>query len=432
MRKIWTLSLLTVLAPHLTWASSGHGSATTQILPFLIVILIAAKIGGAIFEKIKQPVVLGELIFGVLLGNIAYFSGGSVQFFEQIKEESFIKIFSEIGIIILLFQVGLSTKLKAMLRVGVSSLCVATIGVIFPFLVGYFASQLLGWGSSSLVNIYIGATLVATSVGITARVLQDINKIDLNESRIILGAAVIDDVIGLVILSLLSGLAGAAATGSTSTISVWDVSVIISKAVGFLVIAIFLGNRLAPHILNATKYLKVEGMNLVMALLFAFSLAYVSELIGLHAIVGAFAAGLILEEAHFEGFYHHHNLDTIMRPISNFFVPVFFVLIGMKVSLETLTNLNVLSIALIMSVIAIISKLAAGWGAIGKDVDRLSIGIGMIPRGEVGLIFASIGLEYNIIKGDLYSAAVVMVMITTLVTPPLLKWSLSRKEPSPA
>ena len=405
-----------------------HENPVHNILPFLIIILIAAKLGGALFEKLKQPAVLGELICGVLLGNVAYLSSGNISFFDPIKDSDFIKILSEIGIIILLFEVGLQTQLKAMLKVGFSSLFVAVVGVIVPFVMGYSVSHLLGWGENSLVDIYIGAILVATSVGITARVLQDLGKIDLNESRIVLGAAVIDDVLGLIILAALSGLAGTSMGGSASTsMSFFSIFIIVLKAVGFLVGAIFLGNLLAPTILNITKYLRVEGMSLVMALFFAFSLAYLAESIGLHAIVGAFAAGLILEEAHFKGFYNHHNLGQIIRPLSNFFVPIFFVLIGMRVSLEIFTDFKVTSIALIITVIAIIGKLAAGLGALEKGLDRLSIGIGMIPRGEVGLIFASIGLEYHIIRNDIYSASVVMVMLTTLVTPPLLKWSLARR-----
>ena len=410
-----------------------HENPVHHVLPFLIIILIAAKLGGALFEKFKQPAVLGEIIFGVLLGNIAYLSGGSVSFFEHIKDSDFIRTFSEIGIIILLFEVGVHTQLKAFLKVGLSSFFVAVVGVVLPFVLGYFVSHFLGWGENSLVDIFIGAILVATSVGITARVLQDLGKVDLTESRIVLGAAVIDDVLGLIILAVLSGLGGMASGADTATTSSfpWMSTLIISlKAVGFLAGAIFLGNWLAPYILNITKYLRVEGMSLVMALLFAFTLSYIADSIGLHAIVGAFAAGLILEESHFLGFHHHENLEKIIQPLANFFVPVFFVLIGMKVSLETFTHFKILSIALIMSAVAIVGKLAAGLGALEKGLDRLSIGIGMIPRGEVGLIFASIGLEYHIIRNDMYSASVAMVMLTTLVTPPLLKWSLSRNNQS--
>ena len=407
----------------------SHVNSVHNVLPFLIIILITAKLGGALFEKFKQPAVLGEIIFGVILGNISYLSGGHISFFDLIKDSDFIKTLSEIGIIILLFEVGLHTQLKSMLKVGVSSFFVAVVGVVLPFIMGSCASYVLSWGENSLVDIYIGAILVATSVGITARVLQDLGKVDLNESRIVLGAAVIDDVLGLIILAVLSGLAGAnMGENSASNFSLYSIFIIVLKAVGFLVGAIFLGNRFAPTILNITKYLKVEGMSLVMALIFAFSLAYAADWIGLHAIVGAFAAGLILEETYFEGFHNHKNLDGIIRPLSNFLVPVFFVLIGMKVSLETFTHFKIVSIALIMSAIAVVGKLAAGLGALEKGLDRLSIGIGMIPRGEVGLIFASIGLEYHIIKHDIYSAAVVMVMITTLVTPPLLTWSLSRNK----
>ncbi len=399
-----------------------------NVLIFLIVILIAAKIGGALFQKLKQPPVLGELIFGVLLGNISFLTGDSFTFFETIKSEPFIKTFSEIGIIILLFHIGFSTQLSSMLKVGLSSLLVAVVGVTCPFVLGYFVSHWLGLGGGSSVDIFIGAILTATSVGITARVLQDLNKIDLPESRIVLGAAVIDDVIGLLILAVVSGLASAAVNHSATSISAIDILFLTTKAVVFLILAILLGKTLVPSILNITKHLKIEGISLIMALSLAFLFAFLANMVGLHVIVGAFAAGLVLEESHFEGFFAHETIETLIKPLSHFFVPVFFVLIGMKVNLSDLINLPILTTALLLSFVAIVGKLVCGIGALEKGLDRLSIGIGMIPRGEVGLIFASIGLENHLIQQSLYSATVTMVMITTLITPPLLKWSLSRKK----
>ncbi|MBI2027459.1 MAG: cation:proton antiporter [Deltaproteobacteria bacterium] len=414
-----------LLTPMSAFASSE--SHVAPLLPFLIVIFIAAKIGGILFEKIHQPAVLGELIFGVILGNIAFLTGNSIDFFEPMKNEGFLNIISEIGIIILLFQVGLETKLSSMLKVGISSLSVAVVGVAFPFVLGCFLSSFLHWGDTPITNIYVGATLTATSVGITARVLQDLKKIDLNESRIVLGAAVIDDVIGLVILAVVTALAMNISQGFEISLS----SVILintTKAVLFLVGAIFLGRLLAPYILNLTKRLKIEGMSLIMALIFAFALAYMASLIGLHVIVGAFAAGLILEEAHFEGFHHHQNLESIIKPLSHFFVPPFFVLIGMQVSLSVFSNTTVVLMAILLTVVAVFGKVVAGLGAFGKNVDRMSIGIGMIPRGEVGLIFAKLGLDTGIVDQNIYSAVIVMVMATTFITPALLKWSFSRKQ----
>ncbi|MBI2609543.1 MAG: cation:proton antiporter [Deltaproteobacteria bacterium] len=429
MKNIFSILFL-IGAPLFACASGGLIDPLEHQLPFIITLLLVAKLGGALFAKIHQPAVLGELICGVLLGNLAYLSGDFISFFEPVKDEEFIRTISEMGVIILLFQVGLETKLSSMLKVGLSSFFVACIGVFFPFVFGYLISSWLGYGANSTVHIFIGATLTATSVGITARVLQDLKKLDLDESRIVLGAAVIDDVIGLIILAVVSALASSFLNGGEAHISFFSVLVITAKAVGFLVSAIFLGHYLAPWILNLSKYLRVEGMSLVMALGFAFTLAYISHMIGLHFIVGAFAAGLILEEAHFVGFHYHENLERIITPLSDFFVPFFFLLIGMKVSLSVFTHLSVVTIALVLSAVAVVTKLAAGLGVVGKNIDRLSVGIGMIPRGEVGLIFASIGLGTGVLKQDVYSAIVVMVMLTTFVTPPLLKWSLSRKEVS--
>jgi Kef-type K+ transport system membrane component KefB len=306
--------------------------------------------------------------------------------------------------------------------------------------VGVIVPMLLGWGvgawflpqSSTLVHVFIGATLCATSVGITARVLKDLGKTSAKEARIILGAAVIDDVMGLVILAAVSGIIKAADRGGAS-ISIVDVPLIVFKAVAFLAIALWIGSRLSPRMFSLAARLNVSGMLLAVSVCFCFLLSYLANRIDLAPIVGAFAAGLILDPVHYQDFRDRgeHSIDELLRPISSFLVPVFFVLMGVRVELKTFTDSRILGFALALTVVAILGKQACALAVLEKGLDRISVGIGMIPRGEVGLIFASIGAALMlsgspVVSSSTYSAVVIMVILTTLVTPPLLKVSLAR------
>ncbi|MCP2520666.1 cation:proton antiporter [Candidatus Aminicenantes bacterium AC-335-A11] len=429
--KIFLIILLIVGFALFSFPSQGNKETEnpiSQVLIGLIVILFIAKVGGYLAERIGQPAVLGELIAGIIIGNLALFTGWEGVNFLRFNEH--IEILAELGIIILLFEVGLRENVRNMLKVGFSSSLVALIGVVFPFLFGYFSSQLMLTGKPSSVYIFIGATLTATSVGITARVLQDLGKISTNEGRIILGAAVIDDVLGLIILAVVTGIV------TSGAVSFSEVSYIILKAVIFLIGAIFLGVIFAPKILKLAQRLWIEGIMLVSALLFAFLLSYLANKVGLASIVGAFAAGLILEEAHFKGFKETtYTIGDMIRPISSFLVPIFFVLMGVQVRIETFKELHVIWLSLVLTVVAIIGKQLCGLGAIGKNLNRISIGLGMMPRGEVGLIFAAIGRKLTIpgtnipvIDHGTYSAVVIMVILTTLITPPLLKYSFLPKK----
>jgi Kef-type K+ transport system membrane component KefB len=299
----------------------------------------------------------------------------------------------------------------------------------------------LGWGvgawflpqADTLVHVFIGTTLCATSVGITARVLQDLGKTNAKESRIILGAAVIDDVMGLIVLAAMSGIISAADKGSTG-ISALAIGGIMAKAVAFLGLAIWLGSILSPKVFSLASKLNVRGMLLTTSLCICFLLAYLASAIELAPIVGAFAAGLILDPVHYRDFRDRgeHSLDEILRPVSQFLVPIFFVLMGVRVDLATVADASILGFALILSLAALVGKQACSLAVLEKGLNRLAVGVGMIPRGEVGLIFASIGAALTlrgepVISQATYSAVVIMVILTTLVTPPALKAVFARR-----
>jgi Kef-type K+ transport system membrane component KefB len=281
------------------------------------------------------------------------------------------------------------------------------------------------------VHAFIGATLTATSVGITARVLKDLGRSQSNEARVILGAAVIDDVLGLVILAVVTGVISAADRGSS--LATTDILWTLGKAAGFLVVSLALGVLFSKRLFSLASKLRARGVLLAISLAFCFLLSWLASLIGLAPIVGAFAAGLILEEAHYRDFVDkgEHGLEELIHPISVFLVPIFFVVMGMRTDLGSFARPGVLGLAAALTVVAIIGKQACLLGVLDKNVDRLSVGIGMIPRGEVGLIFANIGLALSvggrrIIDEATFSAVVVMIIVTTVVTPPALEWSLGR------
>jgi Kef-type K+ transport system membrane component KefB len=372
--------------------------------------------------------VLGELVAGILLGNLSLLGFDGFQAFEN---NTTIEGLARLGVIILLFEVGLESTVRDMLKVGWPSLFVALLGVATPFALGWWTGALLLPDRSVYVHMFLGATLTATSVGITARVLKDLGRSQSSEARVILGAAVIDDVLGLVILAVVSGLIRAADAGSS--FSVWQVGFLLLKAFGFLFGALAIGLMVSPPLFGFASRLRGGGVLLATALVFCFGLAYLASVIGLAAIVGAYAAGLILERVHYRDLAEReeHELEHLIQPISSFLVPVFFVLMGMRVGLEPFARPEILGLAALLTLAAILGKQACSLGAMRGDHDRLTIGFGMIPRGEVGLIFASIGsgLSVNgepIVDHAIYSAVVIMVVITTMATPPALKWSLSR------
>ena len=408
------------------------GAAPDPVAPvalYLATILVAAKLAGDLAVRLGQPAVLGELAAGVILGNLSLVG---IEALAPMKTSAFIDILARLGVLILLFEVGLESTVRQMMQVGLASLAVAMLGVVTPFALGWLASSWLLPEASRYVHAFIGATLTATSVGITARVLQDIGQSKSPEARIILGAAVIDDVLGLIVLAVVTGIIAAANAGTSMGLGV--VGLITGKAVAFLVVGLVAGTWLMPRLFRGAIRLKAPGVLLSVGLAFCFVLSWAAGAMGLAPIVGAFAAGLILEPVQYSAFKERgeHGLEDLVHPIGTFLIPIFFVLMGMHTDLRAFVQPGVPLLAAVITLAAVIGKQACSFGVMDKTINRLAIGIGMIPRGEVGLIFANIGLALvvageRVVSPSVYSAVVVMVIVTTLITPPLLKWGLRKK-----
>ena len=434
------VGLFFIFSSHFVMAA-GEGATGTDshgldpaVLIGVAIMLVLAKLCGEIFERVGAPAVLGELFAGIVLGNLVIFGLSQA---EPLKTNATIAALAELGVIILLFEVGLESDLKEMVEVGWSSLLVAVLGVIAPFFLGWAVSAYLIPDEPRLVHIFIGATLCATSVGITARVFKDLGKLATREARIILGAAVIDDVLGLLILAVVAGAIRAAGTGDV--LSFFDVALIALKSFGFLIGAIAIGILLMPRMLHGAGRLETRGVLLTFAISCCLILAWISAKVGLAPIVGAFAAGLILDEVHFK---HgrgqpERDLHDLLQPVSTVLVPIFFVLMGLKVDLRLFARVDILGLAFALTLAAIIGKQICALGVVERGINRLAVGLGMIPRGEVGLIFAGIGatlmlrspsgVSQPVISSAIFGAVVIMVIITTLITPIALKWSLGRK-----
>jgi Kef-type K+ transport system membrane component KefB len=430
-----------LMFPGALWASGGttdFPASTTQGLePLVLVgiaaILIIAKLGGELFERIGQPAVLGELIGGIVAGNLALIGFNGAEF---LKGNEVIAALAQLGVVILLFEVGLESNVAEMMEVGWSSLAVAVAGVIAPFFLGWGVAAYFMPNAPQLEHIFIGATLCATSVGITARVLKDTGQLARREARIILGAAVIDDVLGLLILAVIAGAIKAAQSGAS--LALVDVAIIAAKAIFFLVGAIAIGHYVVPRLFHRAGRLQGNGVLLALSISFCFLLAWVASWVGLAPIVGAFAAGLVLDEAHFESFRSREELrlEQLLAPVSALLVPVFFVLMGLKVDLRSFAKPDLLLYAVALTVAAILGKQVCALAVFERRINRRAIGIGMIPRGEVGLILAGIGatltlpnaqgINEPVIGTVTFGAVVIMVIVTTLITPPALKWSLAR------
>jgi len=409
-----------------------------SILLGIAIIWIAAKIFGEIFERLGQPSVLGELLAGIVIGNLLLFG---ISTFEPLKDNAIIAALGDLGVIILLFEVGLESSVSEMLDVGWSSLFVAVLGVVAPLLLGWGVAVYFMPQEPTIAHVFVGATLCATSVGITARVLKDLGKISLRESRIILGAAVIDDVLGLIILAILTGIIAASAAGTELawTGFIW----IALKALLFFVVAIIINRVIVIPAFRGAGRFESRGVLLTISLAFCFLLSWAAAKAGLATIVGAFSAGILLDEAHFKSFSARgeRSLHELIMPVSFVLVPIFFVRMGFKVDLRELARPGLIGFAAILTLAAIAGKQVCSLGVTEKGLNRLAVGLGMIPRGEVGLIFAGIGSALliqntagqsaQVIGPSAFGAIVIMVIVTTLVTPPSLKWALTRKPVGP-
>ncbi len=397
-----------------------------KFLFILTAIFIFAKAFGQLAERFKQPAVLGELLAGVVLSASVLGVVPSVGV-EGYKE---FHVLAEIGVILLLFEIGLETRLGDLIKVGPVSAFVAVVGVIVPFVLGYFSviyfQELslitLETAMVGIVAIVVGATLTATSVGITARVLADIDKLQTKEAKIVLTAAVIDDVIGLIILGVVSGVVksvGSDSAGGVDSITFSSVGIITVKAFGFLAVCILVGKVIAPRIFGFFSGFGDRTVCMV-GIIFCLIYASFSNLFSLAPIIGAFAAGLVIRET-----AQHNVVEKGVKPVSSFFTPIFFVVVGSAVDISVFNpfipeNLPIQAVALILFVVAVVSKYVSGWAVYEKGVKKSTVGVGMIPRGEVGLIFAQLGLVCGVFKTDLFSAVTLMVILTTLIVPPLL------------
>ena len=368
----------------------------------LALVWLASKVVGEAMERIGQTAVLGELLAGVVIGPSVL---------GLVHESEVLHALAELGVLILLFEVGLNSDLGELLRAGFQATLVATVGVVLPFAIGFAVMRC--FGHPPLLAVFVGATLTATSVGITARVLADLGQLDDSAGKVVLGAAVVDDILGLIILAVVTGVA------ETGAVSIPGVALLAAKAVAFLVAAIMVGIRLAPTIIGWINLMKARGTLIVYSVVFAVTMAALADLIGLATIIGAFAAGLVLATTE-----RREHIEDRIKPVADLLVPVFFVTIGMKVHpamLNPFAQNAQLGLAMLLTAVAVASKLAAGLVVYQKGVRRWPVGVGMVPRGEVGLIFAGAGLAAAVVAEDLYSALVVVVMLTTFIAPPWLK-----------
>ena len=422
------------------WATSPGTATAAETYLWLALLLLLAKISGLI-EKLGQTAVLGELLIGVLLGNL-YLLG--IDLVEPAKTNEVIAFLAELGVVILLFQIGLESSPTDMRKVGVPAFLVACVGVAVPFVTGtYLAGPWLLPGLSDNAYLFLGATLTATSVGITARVFSDLNVLHSREAQIVLGAAVIDDVLGLIILAVVSAIAK---TGEVGTL---DVAWITLKSVLFLLGALVIGNRIAPVISRwLSKVHTGTGMKFSILIAFCLIFAWLAGLIGLAPIVGAFAAGLVLDEVHFRDFaqpelvadirritaksdpgtardlrqaLEHHEKNSLLvliEPVGHLLVPLFFVYTGLQVKLDVFFSTATLVTALGITVVAFVGKLVSSLAA--GTANKWIVGWGMAPRGEVGLIFAVTGKALGVVSDQIFSVIVAVVILTTLLTPPIL------------
>lgn len=410
------------------------------VLLSLVIIYFASKVGGELCSRINLPAVLGELVGGVIIGISAFkllvfpeggilpedsliinfleltanLAPGSAEVtFESMSEV--ISVLSELGVIILLFEIGLESDLKELIKVGPAAAIVAVAGVVTPFSLGT-AGLVYFFHVALIPAVFAGAALTATSIGITAKVLAELGKLSSKEGQIIIGAAVLDDILGIIVLAVVGSLV------KTGEVQVGQIIYLIISAGTFLIGSILIGRIISPWLISIVKQMKTRGDILIVGLIFAFTLAYIANIIQLEAILGAFAAGLVLAETE-----KRKELEEQIIPVADIFVPIFFVCVGAKTDLGVLnpaipSNREGLIIASFLIVVAIIGKVVAGFTVWGEEkLNKLAIGVGMIPRGEVGLVFAGVGAASGALAPSTEAAIIMMVIMTTFIAPPLLK-----------
>lgn len=472
MRSLSIYLFFLCLVPTRLWAATDimHFEPVSSVILWVTLIFLFGIIGRYVAERLNQPGVLGELLMGMLIGNVCYFFGmplaiilreGPAVFnimssmlghtslpeathavihdsyyatqviqalsgnegIDWIKIAYVVDIFSRYGVIFLLFMVGLETSAEELMHTGRSSLQVAVIGIIAPISLGLVSLYLLAPTLSFKTDLFVAAALSATSIGITARVLKEMKKLRTREAHTILGAALIDDILGLIILAIVSSIV------ISDEVSVVQVSKIIIWAFVFFSLALLIGPWLLRRAVRFFRFLVLWEAKLFISFVFVMLLAWFATTVQLATIIGAFAAGIIIHDGFFEREGNHQNALTIhelIAPLEFVLVPLFFMLIGIQVKLELFLDVHVLFLAACLILSAIAGKLISGLGGQRRD-DRFLIGIGMLPRGEVGLVFASIGRKLGVMSDQLFSAIILMVIVTTFIAPPWLKWRYNQK-----
>jgi Kef-type K+ transport system membrane component KefB len=411
----------------LSRGAAAHADELGRLAFGLAVIVAAALLGGHLALRAGQPPVLGELLAGVLLGSLPGL--GAVHF---IASDPFVDILARVGMLLLLFEVGLELSVGDLFLVGASSLLVAVVGTAASLAIGTATAVVLMPGKPLAACLFLGAAITATSVGITARVLRDMQASRSDEAKTILGAAVVDDVLALVVL----GAVTVWATKSPNVVAsqTMTIAALVMKTVGFLALAVLLGAKFTPGWFRRAARLRTSGALLAVGLCFCFFLSWAATAIGLAALVGAFAAGLVLEDSHSELFVRRGErpLGELLQPMTSFLVPLFFVLVGFRMNVGVFAHPDLLALSGALTAAAILGKLACAGGVLRRGVNRLEVAFGMMPRGEVTLVFASLGSTLRVGNVPLldergYAALVTVVILTTVVTPPALKWSVTRR-----
>jgi Kef-type K+ transport system membrane component KefB len=427
--RLGGLTLGALVSPMAAQAADFHVDPITPVALHLAIILIAAKLGGEVAVRLGQAAVVGELILGVLLGNLPLVG---IDTLAHLPGDAEIDLLARLGVLLLLFEIGVESTVGQMLRVGLPALLVAIFGVVAPLALGWGTAAWLlptaGWHT----HLFVGAILTATSVGISARVLKDLGRGNSDEARIVLGAAVLDDILGLLIMAVVAGVIAAADAGST--LSYADLLSTIAKALGFLVGSIAFGVYITPRLFHAGAGLRSPGVLLTLGLGLCFITAWAAGSVGLAPIIGAFAGGLVLEDLHSKAYVSRgeRGLLELLHPITGFLAPIFFVVMGVRTDLRAFADPSTLGLAFSLTAVAVAGKLVCALGVTEKRINRWAVAFGMIPRGEVGLIFANLGMALTlggqpIVSQTLFSAVVAMVIATTLLTPPALIWALKPK-----
>lgn len=415
----------------------------TSVLMTLVVIYLMSKLGGELSKRLDLPPVLGELVGGVVVGvsalhllvfpetgataadsqimsAVQWLSGVDTEAIAHVfqSQSEVISVLAELGVIVLLFEIGLESDLRELGKVGYQAAVVAVVGVVAPFTLGTVGLIAL-FHTPVIPAVFAGAALTATSIGITSKVLSELGHLKSTEGQIIVGAAVIDDVLGIIVLAVVASLA------KTGEVDLLNVVFLILSATGFLLGSILLGKFFNTSFETISEKFQTRGALLIPAFTFALAMAFLANIIHLEAILGAFAAGLVLDETD-----KRNELDHQVMPVADILVPIFFVTVGAKADLGVLNpvvpeNRAGLIIAAFLIAVAIVGKLVTGWAVFGKPgVNRMAIGVGMIPRGEVGLVFAGIGSASGVLDKPLEAAIIVMVILTTFLAPPMLQWTL--------